>query len=137
MTKKLIEEMAQKDAWCSEIEQLDLSPLIKQIVSNSFIEQADENNIILHMRSTVKHLINSSSNVTKVEKAIANHRQRALNVKIIVDDNKDNKTPLEMREDLYQQKLAQAKMTINEDPKVSMICQYFEAKIDEASIRPV
>lgn len=137
MTKKLIEEMAHKDAWCSEIEQLDLSPLIKQIVSNSFIEQADENNIILHMRSAVKHLINSSSNVTKVEKAIANYRQRALNVKIILDDNKDNKTPLEMREDLYQQKLAQAKVTINEDPKVSMICQYFEAKIDEASIRPV
>ncbi|OTQ26108.1 hypothetical protein B6D02_12195, partial [Gilliamella apicola] len=50
---------------------------------------------------------------------------------------KDSKTPLEMREDLYQQKLAQAKLTINEDPKVSMICQYFEAKIDEASIRPV
>lgn len=137
MTKKLIEEMAQKDAWCSEIEQLDLSPLIKQIVSNSFIEQTDENNIILHMRSAVKHLINSSSNVAKVQKAIANHRQRALNVKIIVDDNKDSKTPLEMREDLYQQKLAQAKLTINEDPKVSMICQYFEAKIDEASIRPV
>ena len=137
MTKKLIEEMAEKDAWCFEIEQLDLSPLIKQIVSNSFIEQTDENNIILHMRSAVKHLINSSSNVTKVEKAIANYRQRALNVKIILDDNKDNKTPLEMREDLYQQKLAQAKVTINEDPKVSMICQYFEAKIDEASIRPV
>lgn len=137
MTKKLIEEMAEKDAWCFEIEQLDLSPLIKQIVSNSFIEQTDENNIILHMRSAVKHLINSSSNMTKVEKAIANYRQRALNVKIILDDNKDNKTPLEMREDLYQQKLAQAKVTINEDPKVSMICQYFEAKIDEASIRPV
>lgn len=137
MTKKLIEEMAEKDAWCFEIEQLDLSPLIKQIVSNSFIEQTDENNIILHMRSAVKHLINSSSNVTKVEKAIANYRQRALNVKIILDDNKDNKTPLEMREDLYQQKLAHAKVTINEDPKVSMICQYFEAKIDEASIRPV
>ena len=137
MTKKLIEEMAEKDAWCFEIEQLDLSPLIKQIVSNSFVEQVDGNNIILHMRSAVKHLINSSSNVTKVEKAIANYRQRALNVKIILDDNKDNKTPLEMREDLYQQKLAQAKVTINEDPKVSMICQYFEAKIDEASIRPV
>ncbi|MCX8664921.1 MULTISPECIES: DNA polymerase III subunit gamma/tau [unclassified Gilliamella] len=137
ITKKLIEETAQKDAWCAEIERLDLSPLIRQIVSNSFIEQIDENNIILHMRSALKHLVNSSCNVTKIEKILANHRQRALKVKIILDDNKNNKTPLEMREDLYQQKLTQAKVTINEDPKVSMICQYFEAKIDEASIRPV
>ena len=42
-----------------------------------------------------------------------------------------------MREDLYQQKLEQAKQTINQDAKVEMICQYFDAKIDEASIRPV
>ncbi|KFA58544.1 DNA polymerase III subunits gamma and tau [Gilliamella apicola] len=137
MLKKLIDEMAKKDAWCAEIEQLDLPPLIKQIVINSFIEQIDSNNIVLHTRSSVKHLINSVNNVAKVEKALAKYRQCTLNVKIIIDDNQTNKTPLEMREDLYQQKVFQAKATINSDPKVALICQYFEAKIDEASIRPV
>ncbi|QYN46905.1 DNA polymerase III subunit gamma/tau [Gilliamella sp. ESL0405] len=137
MIKKLIDEMAQKDAWCAEIEQLDIAPLIKQIAINSYIEQLDDDNVVLHMRSSVKHLINTSVNTVKLEKALSDKRQQNLKVKVIIDDNQAIKTPLEMREALYQQKLAQAKQTIIEDPKVAMICQCFEAKIDEASIRPV
>lgn len=137
MTQKLIGEMAQKDKWCAEIEQLELAPLIKQIAINSFLEQVDENNVVLHMRSSVKHLINSSVNTNKLEKALSNHRQQLVKLKVIIDDNQENKTPLEMREDLYQQKLEQAKQIIKQDTKIEMICQYFEAKIDEASIRPV
>ena len=137
MIKKLIDEMAQKDAWCAEIEQLDIAPLIKQIAINSYIEQLDDDNVVLHMRSSVKHLINTSVNTAKLEKALSDKRQQNLKVKVIIDDNQAIKTPLELREALYQQKLAQAKQTIIEDPKVAMICQCFEAKIDEASIRPV
>ncbi|OCG25536.1 hypothetical protein A9G22_02700 [Gilliamella sp. App2-1] len=137
MIQKLITEMAQKDAWCAEIEQLDLSPLIKQIVVNSAFEKVDNNTIVLHMRSAVKHLINSINNVTKVQRALCEHRKKELDVKIIVDDNQNYKTPIEMREELYQQKLAQAKKNIAEDPKVAIICRYFDAKIDEASVRPV
>ncbi|MCO6560408.1 MAG: DNA polymerase III subunit gamma/tau [Gilliamella sp.] len=136
MTKKLITEMAQKDAWCAEIEQLDLPPLIKQIVVNSAFEQVDSGTIVLHLRSTVKHLINSVSNVIKVKKALCKHRNQELDVDIIIDDV-NYKTPVEMREELYQEKLAQAKIAITEDSKVATICRYFDAKIDEASIRPV
>ncbi|OCG00882.1 DNA polymerase III subunit gamma/tau [Gilliamella sp. wkB112] len=137
MTQKLIAEMAEKDPWCAEIEQLNLAPLIKQIAINSFIEQVDAENLVLHMRSPLKHLIKSSINCNKLESALANHRQQSLKLQIIIDDDQSNKTPLEMREQLYQQKLEQAKQIINADPKVAMICQSFEAKIDEASIRPV
>ncbi|MWN90684.1 DNA polymerase III subunit gamma/tau [Gilliamella sp. Pra-s65] len=137
MTKKLIAEMAQKDAWCAEIEQLDLSPLIKQIVVNSFFEQTDDGMIVLHLRSSVKHLINSISNVIKVKKALCKHRNQELDVNIIIDDDLNYKTPIEMREELYQEKLAQAKIAVAEDPKVATICRYFDAKIDEASVRPV
>ncbi|OCG08828.1 hypothetical protein A9G13_01840 [Gilliamella sp. wkB178] len=137
MTQKLITEMAAKDPWCAEIEQLDLAPLIKQIAINSFIEQVDAENIVLHMRSPLKHLINSSANYNKLANALAKHRQQTLKLQIIIDDDQTIKTPLEMREELYQQKLEQAKQIIYEDPKVAMICQSFDAKIDEASIRPV
>lgn len=137
MMKKLIDEMVQKDAWCAEIEKLDIAPLINQIAINSYIEQIDDENIILHLRSVVKHLVNSSANISKLEKAMSSYRQKPLTINVIIDDNQNIKTPSEMREDLYQQKLAQAKVTINQDPKVAMICQYFEAKIDETSIRPV
>lgn len=137
MMKKLIDEMVQKDAWCAEIEKLDIAPLINQIAINSYIEQIDDENIVLHLRSAVKHLVNSSANISKLEKAMSSYRQKPLKINVIIDDNQNIKTPSELREDLYQQKLAQAKVTINQDPKVAMICQYFEAKIDETSIRPV
>ncbi|OCG58650.1 hypothetical protein A9G41_05635 [Gilliamella sp. Nev5-1] len=137
MTQKLITEMAQKNAWCAEIEQLNLPPLIKQIVVNAAFQQVDDNTIVLRVRSAVKHLINSANNVAKVQKALCEQRKQELDVKIIIDDNQDYKTPLEMREALYQQKLAKAKIIIAEDPKVATICRYFDAKIDETSIRPV
>ncbi|MBI0155567.1 DNA polymerase III subunit gamma/tau [Gilliamella sp. M0364] len=137
MVKKLIVEMAEKDAWCAEIEQLELAPLIKQIAINSYPELIDDNHIILHTRSAVEHLAKSSANCIKLRTALSNYRQKTLNLEVVIDDNKANKTPLEMREDLYQQKLEQAKLTIHQDPKVETICQYFDAKIDESSIRPV
>ena len=137
MVKKLIVEMAEKDAWCAEIEQLELAPLIKQIAINSYPELIDDNHIILHTRSAVEHLTKSSANCIKLRTALSNYRQKILNLEVVIDDNKTNKTPLELREDLYQQKLEQAKLTIHQDPKVETICQYFDAKIDESSIRPV
>ena len=137
MTKKLIEEMVGKDAWSAEIEQLEIAPLIKQIAINSYPELIDDNHIILHTRSAVEHLAKSSANCIKLRTALSNYRQKTLNLEVVIDDNKANKTPLELREDLYQQKLEQAKLTIHQDPKVETICQYFDAKIDESSIRPV
>ncbi|WP_279085191.1 DNA polymerase III subunit gamma/tau [Gilliamella apis] len=137
MVKKLIVEMAEKDAWSAEIEQLELAPLIKQIAINSYPELIDDNHIILHTRSAVEHLAKSSANCIKLRTALSNYRQKTLNLEVVIDDNKANKTPLELREDLYQQKLEQAKLTIHQDPKVETICQYFDAKIDESSIRPV
>jgi DNA polymerase III subunit gamma/tau len=137
MTKKLIEEIVEKDAWSAEIERLDVAPLIKQIAVNSYPELVDDNNVILHTRSTVAHLAKSSANCVKLRTAMSVYRQKTLNLDVVIDDNKDFKTPLELREDLYQQKLEQAKKAIYEDPKIETICQYFDAKIDESSVRPV
>lgn len=137
MTKKLIEEMVEKDAWSAEIEKLEIAPLIKQIAVNSYPEIVDDNSVILHTRSAVEHLTKSSANCIKLRTAMSAYRQKTLNLEVVIDDSKDIKTPLELREDLYQQKLEQAKQTIHQDPKVETICQYFDAKIDESSIRPV
>ena len=137
MTKKLIEEMVEKNAWSAEIEKLEIAPLIKQIAINSYPEIVDDNRVVLHTRSAVRHLTKSSENCTKLQTAMSTYRRKPLKLEIEIDDSNNIRTPLELREDLYQQKLEQAKQTIYEDPKVDTICQYFDAKIDELSIRPV
>ncbi|MDF7671428.1 DNA polymerase III subunit gamma/tau [Orbaceae bacterium ESL0721] len=137
MTQKLIAEMASKDAWCGEIEKLSVPPLVKQIAVNSFVEQIDETELVLHMRSSVHYLTNSPDNLKKLEQALAKVRNRPIKLSVVIDDSLDHKTPIEQREALYQEKLKAAKTEIHQDEKVALICQFFEAQIDEESIRPV
>lgn len=64
-------------------------------------------------------------------------RQQSLKIEIVIDDDKTQATPVEVRETIYQEKRQQAISAINKDSKVAMICQFFEAKIDDDSIHPV
>ncbi|XKM14617.1 DNA polymerase III subunit gamma/tau [Orbaceae bacterium ac157xtp] len=137
LTQKLIEEAVQQDKWSAEIEQLTLPPLVKQIAINSYLQELDDNKICLHLRSPLSHLLRNESHCKKLIEILSAHRQQPLTIEIIVDDEKKQLTPLEVREQIYQQKLAQAKKSINDDAKVAMLCQFFEAKIDDETIRPV
>lgn len=134
---KLIQEAANADEWSAEIESLILPPLIKQIAINAFIEQPESNQVILHLRSSVAHLAKNQTSVKKLAEILSNKREQPIDVQIIVDDELSRLTPLEVREKIYQTKLDNARKAIYKDDKVTMICQFFEAKIDDESVRPV
>lgn len=137
MLQKLVEESILIDKWSAEIEQLDLKPLIKQLAIHSFMVQENDDLITLHLRSSVEHLSKSKANVSYLAGSLAQHRQKAIQLNIVIDDDLTTKTPQEIREALYQQKREDAKKEIKANEKVSMICQIFDARIDEESIRPV
>lgn len=136
LTQKLVKQAAETDIWAGEIEQLSLMPLIKQLAINGFIEEVSESAITLHLRTPLAHL-NTKNNIQVLAQALTEHRQKPIELTVVIDDDKTTKTPLEWREELYQQRLKQAKETIHTDDKVSLLCQYFDAQIDEESIRPV
>lgn len=137
LSQKLIVEAAKVDPWSAEIEQLTMPPLIKQIAVNSFLEQEDQATVVLHLRSTLGHLIRNDNNIKRLAEILSSHRGENVSLSAIVDDDTSHLTPLEVREKIYQTKLAEAKTLIQQDSKIAMICQFFEARIDENSIRPV
>ncbi len=64
--------------------------------------------------------------------AVMNHP-----VHLTIKTGTEGTTPLELREQLYSQKLAGAIENINNDPNIQFICQRFAARVDEDSIRPL
>ena len=60
-----------------------------------------------------------------------------MDVTIVIDDDHSHKTPLEWRQLIYEEKLAQAQTSVKDDEHIQMICRYFDAQLDEESIRPV
>ncbi|WP_392563779.1 DNA polymerase III subunit gamma/tau [Orbus wheelerorum] len=137
LIQKLIVQSAEIDPWSAEIEQLMLPPLIKQIAINAFLEQESDTKLILHLRSALAHLIRGDNNIKRLAQVISSYRGHSCEVTAIIDDDTSHLTPLEVREKIYQMKLAQAKQRIGQDNKIAMICQIFEARIDEQSISPV
>ncbi|GAA5108849.1 DNA polymerase III subunit gamma/tau [Orbus sasakiae] len=137
LNRKLIEEATKVDPWSAEIEAIAMPPLIKQIAINAFIESVDETKQVLHLRSSLAHLVRSDNNIKRLAELLASHRNKVCDLSVIIDDDTSYFTPLEVREKIYQTKLAEARQLILQDNKVGMICQFFEARIDEESIRPV
>lgn len=136
LVKKLITEAVKVDHWSAEIEQLNLSPMLKQLAINAFIEPLSDEQLVLHLRSSQAHM-NKPNHRQLLQERLSTHRGKPLTVEIVIDDSQTAKTPLEWREVIYQQKLMEAKKAIHNDNKVALLCQFFDAQIDEESIRPV
>lgn len=56
---------------------------------------------------------------------------------IIEDDNPAVRTPLEWRQAIYEEKLAQAREAIITDNNIQTLQRFFDADLDEESIRPI
>lgn len=133
---KLIAESCEIDSWSAEIEALDLTPIAKQLAINTFLEEQENHHLILHLRSSQAH-INRKDHCNNLQALLSAHRNLPVTLQVVIDDNPSRQTPLELRDAIYQKKLAVARKAIFCDEKVSLLCQYFDAQIDEESIHPV
>lgn len=133
---KLTAEACEIDSWSAEIEALDLTPIAKQLAINTFLEEEENHHLILHLRSSQAH-VNRKNHCDNLRALLSAHRNLPVTLQVVIDDNPSRQTPLELRDAIYKKKLAIARKTIFSDEKVSLLCQYFDAQIDEDSIHPV
>ncbi|MBP6123293.1 MULTISPECIES: DNA polymerase III subunit gamma/tau [Providencia] len=133
---KIIEESRERDSWSGEIAQLNIPKLVEQLALNSYKEEIDESQIVLHLRSVQRHLDKPSAHQA-LQEALSQHYGRTLELKIVQDDNIAVKTPLEWRQAIYEEKLAQARQSIIADKTIQKLRTMFDAQLDEESIRPV
>lgn len=132
---KLAVESQQRDSWAAEIAALTLPKLVQQLALNAWKEQT-ENGITLHLRSSQRHL-NSASAQKVLTEALSEAAGHPVELTLIEDDNPAVLTPLEWRQKIYEEKLAQARQAIIADNHIQTLCRFFDADVDEESIRPL
>ncbi|MCW2255845.1 DNA polymerase-3 subunit gamma/tau [Providencia alcalifaciens] len=136
LAAKIIEEARERDGWSAEIAQLNIPKLVEQLALNSYKEEIGESQIILHLRLAQRHLDKPSAHEV-LQSALSQYYSRSVELKIVQDDNMAVKTPLEWRQAIYEEKLAQARQSIIADKTIQKLRSMFDAQLDEESIRPV
>ncbi|EHB0435450.1 DNA polymerase III subunit gamma/tau [Salmonella enterica subsp. enterica serovar Saintpaul] len=135
LAAKLAAEAIERDPWAAQVSQLSLPKLVEQVALNAWKEQ-NGNAVCLHLRSTQRHL-NSSGAQQKLAQALSDLKGTTVELTIVEDDNPAVRTPLEWRQAIYEEKLAQARESIIADNNIQTLRRFFDAELDEESIRPI
>lgn len=135
LAAKLAAEAIERDPWAAQVSLLSLPKLVEQVALNAWKEQ-NGNEVCLHLRSTQRHL-NSSSAQQKLAQALSDLTGTTVELTIVEDDNPAVRTPLEWRQAIYEEKLAQARKSIIADNNIQTLCRFFDAELDDESIRPI
>ncbi|EAB5013031.1 DNA polymerase III subunit gamma/tau [Salmonella enterica] len=135
LAAKLAAEAIERDPWAAQVSQLSLPKLVEQVALNAWKEQ-NGNAVCLHLRSTQRHL-NSSGAQQKLAQALSDLTGTTVELTIVEDDNPAVRTPLEWRQAIYEEKLAQARESIIVDNNIQTLRRFFDAELDEESIRPI
>ncbi|EAP8709175.1 DNA polymerase III subunit gamma/tau [Salmonella enterica subsp. enterica serovar Berta] len=135
LAAKLAAEAIERDPWAAQVSQLSLPKLVEQVALNAWKEQ-NGNAVCLHLRSTKRHL-NSSGAQQKLAQALSDLTGTTVELTIVEDDNPAVRTPLEWRQAIYEEKLAQARESIIADNNIQTLRRFFDAELDEESIRPI
>jgi len=92
--------------------------------------------ICLHLRPALRHLNSAGAQKVLTETLSALHGE-TIELTIVEDDNLEQRTPLEWRQVIYEEKLEQARESLNSDNNIQTIKRFFDAVLDEDSIRPI
>lgn len=128
ITNELIKEMIVQDKWTANIYQMSLPKEVLNLAYNSWIEQKKEH-VILHLRSKKSYL-----NTNSAKKILADRLSKLIGNKIILSIVEDEDfrfyTPFELIKKKYENKLTEAKQSIKNDHNITMLCNIFEASIE-------
>ncbi|MBN3573372.1 DNA polymerase III subunit gamma/tau [Vibrio neptunius] len=133
MAQKLAEESLGKNEWAKLISQLDTAKLTEQLALNSHYEKQGSL-IALTLRPQQAHL-----NTERAQSELLEAVNRAIgeDCHLTVKIGDSGETPLELREKLYQGRLQQAFVSLENDNHVQFIEQRFAAELDKDSVRPI
>ncbi|MEM8182856.1 DNA polymerase III subunit gamma/tau [Morganella morganii subsp. sibonii] len=136
VAEKLAVVARERDVWAADIDKMQLPKLVQQLALNAVKEQTGEDSICLHLRSSQRHL-NSKSAHSMLSDALSELYGKVISLTICEDDDVSIKTPLEWRQAIYEEMLAQARQSIVTDKTIQTLLTFFDAELDEESIRPV
>ncbi len=136
LSARLAEEAILRDPWAAQVSRMKIPKLVQQLALNAAREDLAPGKVCLHLRSAQRHL-NSDSARETLGNALAVELGAPVELSVTEDDNPALRTPLEWRQAIYEEKLLQARLAINADSHIQTLQRFFDAVLDEDSIRPV
>ncbi|MCW8333011.1 DNA polymerase III subunit gamma/tau [Vibrio paucivorans] len=133
MAEKLVKESIEQDGWSKIISKLETAKLVEQLALNSSYKKSGSS-IELTLRAGQAHL-----NTDKAQQELLEALNTALgeDCHLSVEIGEAGETPLELRDKLYQQRLQQAFVSLENDSNVQFIEKRFAAELDRDSVRPI
>lgn len=132
----LAEESLTRDPWAAQVNRLAVPKLVQQLALNAWKEDLAPGKVCLHLRASQRHL-NSATAQSALCEALGADLGAPVELTVTEDDNPAMKTPLEWRQAIYEEKLMRAREAIMNDAHIQMLQRFFDAELDEDSIRPV
>lgn len=132
---QLMQEALTKDAWSAQLYRLSIPKLVQQMALNAWKEDLPPDQVCLHLRSTQRH-VNSTITQNILAEALSIELGIPIRLTILEDDNLMVKTPLDWLQNIYEEKLLQARKVITTDVNIQMLQKFFNAELDDESIRP-
>lgn len=136
LAARLAVEAVARDPWAAQVDNLHLPKLVQQLALNAFREDVAPGKVNLHLRSSQQHL-NSPAAQEALAAALSTALGAPVELTVTTDDNPAVRTPLEWRQAIYEEKLMQARQAIIADNNIQTLQRFFDADLDEDSIRPV
>lgn len=133
MIQKLVDESLEKDSWAKLISQMQMPKLVEQLALNSSFTK-EGSSVSLHLRNQQAHL-NTDKAQSELLQALNTTLGETCHLSVEVGES--GETPLELRDRLYQEKLQQAVLSLENDPHVQFIERRFAAELDKDSVRPI
>ncbi|MFO6421996.1 DNA polymerase III subunit gamma/tau [Motilimonas sp. KMU-193] len=126
------------DPWCRLIDKMGLGGILRQLALNSVLLDANlaqASQLRLLLQPTSAHLDNDK-NYQQLLQAVQKVLPQIQSVEIQIGQDANLATPIEIEQQIYLARLAQAKIDIQQDEAVNFFIARFGATVDEASIKP-
>lgn len=132
---KIINQTQQQDEWTDMVERAGVTGFSKELALNCFLKSQTDGEIQLGLHAEKAHL-RQARNITHLTEALSALLGKPIKLSIQLDDS-PQLTPMEYRRRVYQSLKEQAKEALQQDSKILLLQQEFDARLDMESIRPV
>jgi DNA polymerase-3 subunit gamma/tau len=122
-------------SWSQLLEELQLGGIVYNVASHMELRQVDGDKAYLVLDEANASLYNES-HAEQLCKALTGSLQREIQVHIEIGVPR-YETPAARSQRLLQERLDQAVVSIEEDPKVKLLIDHFEGTLDRESIAPI
>ncbi|MBE2895351.1 DNA polymerase III subunit gamma/tau [Pasteurellaceae bacterium HPA106] len=134
---KVLQLSAERDKWAADVEALGMTGLSKQLALNALLLSHNATEIVLGLRSQFSHLQRDNYLEALQSKLQQYFSQPHLQLRVEICDDSDELTPIELRREVYQELSQSAKAALEQDDKLALLKEAFDATLELDSIRPV